>query len=57
MSPTGSGLSNITPSHWPAEFLCTHGVFSHDDSSIYFAGEWWEPGAGLSGHTATDACR
>ena len=42
MNPDGSDLTNITPADWPAEFLCTHGVFSHDDSRIYFVGEWWE---------------
>jgi len=42
MNPDGSDPSNITPTDWPAEFLCSHGVFSHDDSRIYFVGEWWE---------------
>ena len=42
MNPDGSDLTNITPPDWPAEFLCTQGVFNHDDSRIYFAGEWWE---------------
>ena len=43
MNPDGSDLTNITPPDWPAELLCTHGVFNHDDSIIYFTGEWWEP--------------
>ena len=43
MSPDGSNQTNITPPDWPPEFLCSHGVFNHDDSMIYFAGEWWEP--------------
>jgi Tol biopolymer transport system component len=42
MKPDGSNLLNVTPANWPANFLCSHGVFSHDDSRIYFVGEWWE---------------
>jgi Tol biopolymer transport system component len=42
MNPDGSNVSNITPPDWPPEFLCSHGIFSHDDSRIYFVGEWWE---------------
>ena len=42
MNPDGSDLSNITPADWPAEFLCSHGIYSYDDSNIYFVGEWWE---------------
>ena len=57
MSPNGSNLSNVTPVHWPAEFLCSHGIFSHDDSCIYFVGEWWESGNGPVGQGATVVCR
>ena len=42
MNPDGSNLSNITPADWPAEFLCSHGIYSYDDTKIYFVGEWWE---------------
>ena len=42
MNPDGSDLTNITPPDWPAEFLCSLGIYSHDNSKIYFAGEWWE---------------
>jgi Tol biopolymer transport system component len=42
MKPDGSEMTDITPSNWPPEFLCSHGVFSQDDSKIYFVGEWWE---------------
>jgi Tol biopolymer transport system component len=42
MNPDGSGLKNITPMNWPAEFLCSHGVFNYNDLKIYFVGEWWE---------------
>jgi Tol biopolymer transport system component len=42
IKPDGSELTNITPAHWPVEFLCTHGIFSYDDSKIYFVGEWYE---------------
>jgi hypothetical protein len=42
MNANGTGYENITPAGWPAEFLCTHPVFSEDDSRIYFVGQWWE---------------
>lgn len=42
MNPNGSDLTEVSRSDWPANFLCTHGVFNQDDSMIYFAGEWWE---------------
>jgi Tol biopolymer transport system component len=42
MNPDGSDLTNITPTNWPTEFLCSHGVYSYNDSKIYFVGEWWE---------------
>ena len=42
MNADGSGRKNITPAGWPATFLCSHAVFSSDDSMIYFVGQWWE---------------
>jgi len=42
MNANGSSYENITPAEWPAEFLCTHPIFSEDDSRIYFVGQWWE---------------
>ncbi|MBD3349435.1 MAG: hypothetical protein GF400_09615 [Candidatus Eisenbacteria bacterium] len=42
MEPDGSGYENVTPDSWPDEFLCTHPIFSEDDSSVYFVGRWWE---------------
>ena len=39
--PDGTGLEKLTPDSWPAEFLCTHPVYSPDDSIIYFVGQWW----------------
>lgn len=41
LNSDGSGNRNITPSYFPAEFLCHWGIFASDDSSIYFIGEWW----------------
>ncbi len=32
---------NITPDYFPPQFLCHWAVFSNDDSSIFFIGEWW----------------
>ncbi len=42
MNTDGSDILNITPADWPTEFLCSHGIYSYDDSKIYFVGEWWE---------------
>ena len=41
MKPNGSELKNITPANWPAEFLCSHGVFNNNDTKIFFVGEWF----------------
>jgi len=38
----GTGLHNVTPGYFPAEFLCHSPLFSLDDSVIYFVGEWWQ---------------
>jgi Tol biopolymer transport system component len=43
MNSNGSDYTNITPDHWPADFLCIHPNFSEDASSIYFVGQWYEP--------------
>ena len=42
MNDDGSDYENITPGYFPDRFLCHAGVFSPDDSLIYFVGEWWE---------------
>jgi len=42
MNDDGSDYKNITPNYFPDRFLCHAGVFSPDDSLIYFVGEWWE---------------
>ncbi|TKJ40782.1 hypothetical protein CEE37_07405 [candidate division LCP-89 bacterium B3_LCP] len=42
MNADGSDYRNVTPTYFPPEFLCHKAVFSSDDSSIYFIGEWWE---------------
>jgi Tol biopolymer transport system component len=41
MNSDGTNVRKITPSYFPADFLCYAGVFSDDDSKIYFIGEWW----------------
>ena len=41
MNSDGTDVRNITPNYFPANFLCYAGVFSNDDSKIYFIGEWW----------------
>ncbi len=42
MNSNGTENHNITPDYFPADFLCHSPVFSKDDSSIFFVGEWWK---------------
>jgi len=42
MNANGTGYASVTPAGWPVEFLCTHPIFSEDDSKVYFVGQWWE---------------
>lgn len=42
MNADGSDYRSITPTYVPNNFLCHQGIFSTDDSIIYFIGEWWE---------------
>lgn len=42
MNADGSDYRDITPTYVPKNFLCHQGIFSFDDSIIYFIGEWWE---------------
>jgi Tol biopolymer transport system component len=41
MDADGTDNRNITPDYFPTQFLCHWAVFSSDDSTIYFIGEWW----------------
>jgi Tol biopolymer transport system component len=41
MNADGTDNRNINPDYFPPEFLCRWAVFSKDDSSIFFIGEWW----------------
>jgi TolB protein len=42
MNSDGSNYRDITPDYFPNDFLCYPAIFSNDDSSIYFIGQWWE---------------
>jgi Tol biopolymer transport system component len=42
MNADGTDNRPITPSYFPADFLCHSPVFSTDDSRILFIGQWWE---------------
>ncbi len=42
MNADGSNYKNITPDYFPDIFLCHAGIFSPDDSKIFFIGEWWK---------------
>ena len=37
----GSENRNIIPDYFPTVFLCHHPIFSKDDSSLFFIGEWY----------------
>jgi Tol biopolymer transport system component len=41
MNSDGSGNHNLTPDSFPPSFVVRWATFSHDDTSIYFVGEWW----------------
>jgi Tol biopolymer transport system component len=43
VNPDGSGYGSITPDYFPADFLCHCPLFSPDDATVYFIGEWWQP--------------
>jgi Tol biopolymer transport system component len=42
MNADGTDNHNITPGYFPPEFLCHSPVFSGDDNSIFFIGQWWQ---------------
>jgi TolB protein len=42
MNADGMNYQDITPEYFPENFLCHQAIFSPDDTSIYFIGEWWE---------------
>ncbi len=42
MNADGNNLRNVTPDYFPPNFLANSPIFSLDDSTIYFVGEWWE---------------
>jgi len=37
----GSQNRDITPDYFPPGFLCQWAIFSPDDTTLYFVGEWW----------------
>jgi len=41
MNADGGDNRNITPAYYPQVFLCHNAVFSHDDTKVYFIGQWW----------------
>ncbi len=41
MDSDGGNNSDVTPDYFPESFLCRSAVFSHDDSRLYFIGQWW----------------
>ena len=42
MRADGSDNRSITPGYFPPSFLCHSPIFSADDATVYFVGEWWE---------------
>jgi Tol biopolymer transport system component len=41
MDSNGGNNRDITPDFFPDDFLCQSAVFSHDDSKVYFIGQWY----------------
>jgi len=41
MDSDGGNNRDVTPSYFPADFLCHTATFSNDDSKIYFVGQWY----------------
>ncbi len=41
MEADGSDNHSITPEYFASNFLCHSPIFSHDDSEIYFIGQWY----------------
>ena len=41
MNSDCSENKNITPDYFSADFLCHDPIFSADDSTIFFVGEWY----------------
>jgi TolB protein len=41
MNADGAEVRNITPATFPPDLLCHSAVFSRDDTTVYFVGEWW----------------
>ena len=42
IDPDGSGMVDITSGLFPERFLANSPIFSVDDSTIYFVGQWWD---------------
>ena len=42
MNSDGSGVEDLTSAIFPPGFLANSAIFSHDDSKIYFIGQWWD---------------
>jgi Tol biopolymer transport system component len=42
MEADGSDNHSVTPEYFASNFLCHSPIFSHDDSAIYFIGQWYE---------------
>lgn len=42
MNADGSNNHDITPKYFPPNFLVHSPIFSKDDSTIFFIGQWWE---------------
>lgn len=41
MNSDGSENRDITPEYFPADLLCYDPIFSGDDTSVFFVGEWY----------------
>ncbi|MBT7913101.1 hypothetical protein HN588_04245, partial [Candidatus Bathyarchaeota archaeon] len=42
IEPDGSGMEDVTSEIFPPGFMANSAIFSMNDSSIYFIGNWWD---------------
>jgi TolB protein len=41
MNADGTANHNVTPDHYPDNLVIHWAIFSPDDTTVYFVGEWW----------------
>ena len=42
MNANGTSNRNLTPDYFPSTLLVHQAIFSSDDLTVFFVGEWWQ---------------